>query len=214
MPKTNYGGQREWWTRWNQATGFGRLTGFLHAIADTMQNWSDNTQLRVPGYRVRVIHVSHTDREGGMNLDMDAADIRAMSQRGAWAGRRLTEYYTTPPEPGPGGRKVSWENHRWIRYRSTMSILEGMFRRLHAAYTCEQPVDDLDYLQVSQLEDADIPSFKWVSGQQRALSVELTNRLCDLAEYWDQTVEQNPRRSLIEDAPDPVPEFRITPGEG
>jgi hypothetical protein len=214
MPKTNYGGQREWWTRWDKAAGFGRLTGFLHAIADTMQNWSDNSQLRIPGYRDRVVHVSHTDSEGGMNLDMDAADIRAMSQRGAWAGRRLVEYYSTPPEPGPGGRKVSWENHRWIRYRSTMSILEGMFRRLHVAYTREQPVDGLDYLQVSQLEDADIPGFKWVSGQQRALSVELTDRLCDLAEHWDETVEQNPRRSLIEDAPDPVPEFRITPGQG
>ncbi len=214
MPNTNYGGQREWWTRWDKAAGFGRLTGFLHAIADTMQNWSDNSQLRVPGYRDRVVHVSHTDSEGGMNLDMDAADIRAMSERGAWAGRRLVEYYTTPPEPGPGGRKVSWENHRWIRYRSTMSILEGMFRRLHVAYTREQPVDGLDYLQVSQLQDADVPSYKWVSGQQRALSVELTDRLCDLAEHWDEMVEQNPRRSLIEDAPDPVPEFRITPGQG
>jgi hypothetical protein len=213
MPKTNLGGLLEWWTRWDQAAGFGRLGGFLRAIADTMQNWSDNTQLRVPGYRDRVVHVSHTDREGGMNLDMDKEAIAAMSERGACAGRRLVEYYTTPPEPGRDGRKVSWENHRWVRYRSTMSILEGMFRRLHTAYTRDQPVDDLDYRDLSQLQDGDIPSYKWGSGQQRALSVELTGQLSDLAERWDDAVQQQPHRSVIEGAPSPVPEFRITPGQ-
>lgn len=214
MPKTNLGGQREWWTRWDQAAGFGRLTGFLHAIADTMQNWSDNTQLGVPGYRDRVVHVSHTDSEGGINLDMEAGAITAMSERGAWAGRRLVEYYTTPPEPGPNGRKVSWENHRWVRYRSTMSILEGMFRRLHTAYTRDQPVDGLDYRDVSQLQDGQLPSYKWTSSHQRALSVELTGQLSALAQRWDDAVQQQPHTSLIEDAPSPVPEFRITPGQG
>jgi hypothetical protein len=211
MPKTNLGGQREWWTRWDQAAGFGRLTGFLHAIADTMQNWSDNTQLRVPGYRDRVVHVSHTDSEGGINLDMDVGAITAMSQRGACAGRRLVDYYTTPPEPG---RTVSWENHRWVRYRSTMSILEGMFRRLHTAYTRDQPVDGLDYLDVSQLQDGELPSYKWNSDQQRALSLELTALLSALGQRWDDDVQQQSHTSLIEDAPSPVPEFRITPGQG
>jgi predicted acylesterase/phospholipase RssA len=210
MPKTNLGGLLEWWTRWDQAAGFGRLLGFLRAIADTMQNWSDNTQLRVPGYRDRVVHVSHTDREGGMNLDMDKESIAAMSERGACAGRRLVEYYTTPPEHG---RTVSWENHRWVRYRSTMSILEGMFRRLRIAYTRDQPVDDLDYRDISQLQDGGIPSYKWGSGQQRALSVELTGQLSDLAGHWDDAVQQQPHRSVIEGAPSPVPEFRITPGQ-
>jgi hypothetical protein len=90
---------------------------------------------------------------------MDAGAITAMSQRGACAGQRLVEYYTTPPEPGRDGRKVSWENHRWVRYRSTMSILEGMFRRLHIAYTRDQPVDGLDYRDVSQLQDDELPSY-------------------------------------------------------
>jgi hypothetical protein len=34
--------------------------------------------------------------------------------------------------------------------------------------------------------------------------------LGDLVQHWDETVGQNPRRSLIEDAPYPVPEFHIT----
>ena len=214
MPKTNLGGHLAWWTRWDQAAGFGRLTGFLHAIADTMQNWSDNTQLGVPGYRDRVVHVSHTESEGGMNLDMDAEAITAMSRRGACAGQRLVDYYTTPPEPGRDGRKVSWENHRWVRYRSTMSILEGMFRRLHTAYTHDQPADRLDYRDVSRLQDEELPSYKWNSSQQRALSVEVTGQLSALAQRWDDAVQQPPHTSLIDDAPSPVPEFRITPGQG
>jgi hypothetical protein len=142
---------------------------------------------------------------------MDAAAITAMSQRGACAGRRLVDSYTTPPEPG---RTVSWENHRWVRYRSTMSILEGMFRRLHAAYTRDQPVDGLDYLDVSQLQDGELPSYKWNSDQQRAFSLELTALLSALGQRWDDAVQQQPHTSLIEDAPSPVPEFRITPGQG
>ena len=35
-----------------------------------MQNWVDNQQTRVPGYRDRIVHISHTDNEGGMNLAM------------------------------------------------------------------------------------------------------------------------------------------------
>jgi hypothetical protein len=95
-----------------------------------------------------------------------------------------------------------------------MSILEGMFRRLHTAYTRDQPVDGLDYLDVSQLQDGEIPSYKWDSAHQRALSVELTGQLSALAQRWDDAVQQPPHRSLIEDAPSPVPEFRITPGQG
>ena len=67
---------------------------------------------------------------------------------------------------------------------------------------------------MSQLEDGELPSYKWNSDQQRALSVELTALLSALAQRWDDDVLQRPHTSLIEDAPSPVPEFRITPGQG
>ena len=67
---------------------------------------------------------------------------------------------------------------------------------------------------MSQLQDGQLPSYKWNSSQQRTLSVELTGQLSALAQRWDNDVQQQPHTSLIEDAPSPVPEFRITPGQG
>ena len=72
----------------------------------------------------------------------------------------------------------------------------------------------MPYLDVSQLQDDEIPSYKWDSGQQLALSVELTGQLSDLAERWDHAVQQQLHTSLLEDAPSPIPELRITPGQG
>jgi hypothetical protein len=50
------------------------------------------------------------------------------------------------------------------------------------------------------------------SGQQRTLSVELNGQLSDLAERWTLLCSTS-HTSLIEDAPSPVPDFRITPGQ-
>lgn len=56
-PSTNRGGITENWTRWEGGAIAG-LSGFVHAILVTIQNWSDNDQSRVPGYRDRIVHVS------------------------------------------------------------------------------------------------------------------------------------------------------------
>ena len=43
---------------------------FAKTILYTMQNWVDNAQMRLPGYRDRVVHVLLAEDEGGMNLAM------------------------------------------------------------------------------------------------------------------------------------------------
>lgn len=58
-----------------------------------MQNWRDNLQMPVPGYRDRIVHISHSDREGGLNLKMDADVIKTMIKRGERAGdTQLTSF--------------------------------------------------------------------------------------------------------------------------
>jgi len=66
MPRTIGGGILEWWAHWPEDKGLRSLGMFLWSIVRTMQNWVDNTQTRVPGYRDRIVHISHTDAEGGM----------------------------------------------------------------------------------------------------------------------------------------------------
>jgi len=42
--------------------------------SDTMQNGMDNMLSKAPGYRDRIVHISHTKDEGGLNLDMVRPD--------------------------------------------------------------------------------------------------------------------------------------------
>ena len=45
--------------------------GLLRALIYTMQSWLDGIQLTAPGYRDRIVHIRHTESEGGLNLNMD-----------------------------------------------------------------------------------------------------------------------------------------------
>jgi hypothetical protein len=61
----------------------GEINGFLEfgaAILDTMQNWMDNAQTRVPGYRDRIVLVKHTKEEGPEPRHAEGSDQR--SRRG------------------------------------------------------------------------------------------------------------------------------------
>jgi predicted acylesterase/phospholipase RssA len=126
MVKSNNDGIAEWWYRFPEAgRGFKdkRLTAFLSSIVRTMQNRVDEAQMRVPGYRDRIAHVSMSDEEGGMNLTMPAERIEALTARGRAAARRLHDAYTQPEEKAG---EIGWDNHRWVRLRSSLSVLEEM----------------------------------------------------------------------------------------
>jgi hypothetical protein len=98
---------------------------FLSAVFDTMQNWSDNSLMRAPGYRDRICTVRLGTGEGGMNLDMPAATIDALAARGALAGDNLawmqrgTLSSCPPPEGGDAEElRHQWERHKFTRYRT------------------------------------------------------------------------------------------------
>ncbi len=145
MPRDNNEGILAWRTRFPR-NGLGGMAGFASSILDTMQNWADNNHLQVPGFRDRIAHVSHDDSEGGMNLSMPAETLEALSERGRLAGARLARYYTEEPADGElvdcptngsdssGPRKIGWSNHRWVRLRTTLAVLERMLLGLHSAY--------------------------------------------------------------------------------
>lgn len=109
----------------------GSMVGFLIAIKDAMQNWRDNAQAELPGFRDRVIAIKLASGEGGLNLTMDAEKIAALNARGACAGDRLLELFT-----GDGKSKPQqWNDHRFVRYRTTMSLIERFLRAFSTSYT-------------------------------------------------------------------------------
>ena len=175
-PKSNDAGIS---TRWTEIDG---VIGFGHAIMDTMQNWMDNAQTRVPGYRDRIVVIKHSRKEGGMNLNMDPKAIERFSERGRCAGEFLVNRFANDPSKNEDDQ-LSWSNHRWLRYRSVMPLTEQLLIDLIRAYEWPpEPSTQQPYAALVGAEDA--PSYGWTPPAQRERAVELTGLALELARNW------------------------------
>jgi hypothetical protein len=158
MPERNSGKIANRWNRFDTAIpteanqlpaekpATERLLGFFGAIISSMQNWTDSTQGRLPGYRDRIVAVPLTPKEGGLNLEMPDGLIKELSDRGAQAAELIMKHFDHPPED----EKMTWDNHRWIRLRSYLASLEKSLDQLVLA--CENP------------ENGDLSYKDWLSG--------------------------------------------------
>ena len=155
MPKSNSAGIQENWNRFafsekldatdgrlvvREKSGLGKLVSFAGALITTMQNWSDNTQSRLPGFRDRIAAVGLTPEEGGLNLNMPSERIKDLTDRGTAAGDEFIARFSEPPM----NAKMNWANHRWLRMRACLASLETMLSRIERA--CANPqTGDVDY---------------------------------------------------------------------
>jgi hypothetical protein len=167
-------------------TEIGSLKSFLRTIIDTMQNWVDNTQMRLPGYRDRVVHVHLTDDEGGMNLEMPETRITALTARGEVAGRLL--------------QKINWDGHRWTRYLTAMSQLDEKLGRMREVYREEFREFLAGYDSEQKPYEHSDPWKEYAMGT--------TDRLMETVEEWGSHEEH---RLQDKPMPHPVPELRISP---
>ncbi len=119
---------------------FRSLPGFLSAIVNAMQNWNDTTQSMLPGYRDRIVTVYLDADEGGLNLDMPTAVLQRLKARGAAAGRLIAGRFEAPSVLAPD-RTMGWENHRWLRFRTTMGSLKTYLASLARAAQSPEPPD-------------------------------------------------------------------------
>ncbi|HEX8690440.1 MAG TPA: patatin-like phospholipase family protein [Solirubrobacterales bacterium] len=183
-----------------------RLYEFLTGIGETMQTRADEGQMRVPGYRDRIAHVSLSKAEGGMNLAMDEKTITALIERGKSAGELLRDAYTREPK----GDRITWDSHRWTRLRSALAVLEEMHSRFVLGYdsTAELlhgPVYE-DLLERGSTVPP--PDFRWLDDVQKELGRDQVKAI--------RTAEKakTDRRATVEaGAPKPLPEGRIAPRE-
>jgi predicted acylesterase/phospholipase RssA len=156
---------------------------FLLSIVGTMQNWVDNTQMRLPGYRDRVVHI-HLDgeKEGGLNLNMEADLIQALTKRGQAAGRALTDF--------------NWDGHRWTRYITLMAQLHDKLERMR--FSCDEGfLEFLDRYDSGQAPYRRKASWKKAAGDR-------TRRLMKEIEDWAES------ESFKDDPPKPEPELRLS----
>lgn len=154
------------------------LPAFGSAIVSTMQNWVDNAQMRMPGYRDRIVTVYLDPGEGGMNLEMDEAQIGALTGYGRCAAEKLVTRFVD----GDG-----WANQRWVRCRTLMAVLEQLFGHVHEAWGADPVMGAPGY--GAMLDDPDVrpPGYRidarsqrWVQTRARAFAA--------LAGEWPEPV--------------------------
>ena len=188
------------------------LPGLLAAIKDTMHNWNDNTQLRVPGFRDRIAQVRLRHDEGGLNLRMAPALIRRIAERGACAAETLIAHFFPPQLPPPGERpaiRTDWRNHRWVRFRTAAALFEeSLLGLLHAERATADSEASIEALHL------DPPSYAYGSEDRSDRSLEGYATLLAAAEWFERTQQDsgapvfNPPQS---EAPKPRSQLRIRP---
>jgi hypothetical protein len=191
LPQDNGGGVLRHWPAPNDDKSVSGLVGFLVGIVHTMQNWRDELQFPYPGYRDRIVQVSQRDHEGGLNLDMEKPTIDKLSEAGQYAAQRLIARFHPPQEPVSAG----WKNHRDVRLRTFLGVLEEMALGLHPKLTEGGWNDVLDGVAPNLY-----------SQPQRRMAKECLQRLADLGALLK---EHEP--SLREHAPKPRASMRIAP---
>jgi predicted acylesterase/phospholipase RssA len=154
--------------------GVAAVGGFASAALNTARNWSDNTQLDMPGYRDRIVRILQTKDEGGLNLFMDSATLTRLATRGTAAGEVITEQFLEPRYPPSQPRATGWDNHRWVRYRALLSTLPAWLD----SYTRGMAVFDID---------PDAPPSYRLSARGRELAAEVRAKLDELAATLDST---------------------------
>jgi predicted acylesterase/phospholipase RssA len=202
MPNENRP-EEEWWTTWEERGGFGKLIEFQRSISETKQSWRDNAQASVPGYGDRIVHISHTRDEGGLNLYMPEDVIQRLSKRGRCAGELLHRRFSVPPvDASP----LTWDNQRWIRYRSFMRCLEDSGKRLRLG--CLEPFPPDRSIEVLSRRGSHEPpdSYRWADVDQRDFALKATEILLDIFKSWEDSGQCFARR-----APKRAVELRIVP---
>ena len=166
-----------------------------------MKDWRDNLLPRVPGYRDRVVHVSLAPDEGGLNLSMPPEKIERLAARGRFAARKLGERFADPAPDAPMG----WDNHRWVRFRSTMAVLEEKLRAMSQAFRGEAEMGR-PYRDLAFRAPGEPPASygRWRSAADREACLAWTERLLSDPFLRGEA-------TFGDGAPNPEPELRIVP---
>ena len=200
MPMNNQGGIAQEWKRWS-STGTAALS-FGLSIIDAARNWTDSLQAMVPGYRDRIAHIYLTKKEGGLNLNMPTDVVQGIAGYGEQAAEKLADHFLRGIDNGKP-TPMTWDNHRWIRYRSTMEVLAEFLSKFAASLRDPEP-GDRTYSELVKREAGELPNSYRFTGEQREFARDATRQVGDLGQEMGDY-------DLSEGAPRPKPGLRVRP---
>ena len=193
--------------RFNQFT---TIFGFFFAMFDTARNWADTELLPMPGYRDRIVHIALKQNEGGLNLRMRPSVIKSVAERGERAAELLVARFALNPglDPQSGEEvKLTWDNQRWVRFRSFMAALEHVTRRLSATWMdTERQKPFKSYGELLERP----PSYPLTRAQQSFAS-DAMNTLVELVGSWTRDRTFDRRNTAKGWSPRPKPILRMMP---
>ncbi len=206
------GASVERWYRFEPQLGKKNFVGLLGAIFESARNWTDTVQLRLPGFRDRIVDIYLTDEEGGFNLDMDATLIAKIAERGRLAGQNLRDRF----QPAESYQyETNWRNHLWIRYRVAMFLLSrqlNQFREILGDSGYQELLDPTTELPSYKFQSAELkPSWNGdpVEGKGTVKKIyqdqaqAQTQQLLDFLDSWNCEVFSRPN------LPSPFPILQV-----
>jgi hypothetical protein len=201
MPKDRSDGVKDLWNELEAGDDAVKsLLGFGKSIFRAAQTWHDNAFLRLPGYRDRLVEVWLKEDEGGLNLNMSSDLIKTLVERGREAGKGIAGRFASTPANDP----MSWNGHRWARFRSGMAGLLDALVEFGRATKTGLP-GDLTLEQLLSDRDAS-PCYKFGSDRQLHASKEITDAVLELAKRVDSH-SNGGSASPFADGPRPPVEF-------
>jgi hypothetical protein len=216
MPTTNSSGVQDV-ARFNDVKD-GSVIDFFTMLFDTARNWADTELMAMPGYRDRIVHVSLAENEGGLNLNMPADIIAALGDRGECAGELLAARFDPKPGIDPKTQthiRLTWDNHRWVRYRSMMAAIEDLARRFQSRWGGPpQRGQPRTYAQLLMRGPSSKPqSYPFGDKDQREFAAKVTNDfLSFVAGSFDKDRSFDRGKSSKQGrSPRPKPRLRVMP---
>lgn len=123
------------------------LFEFLGALLLTAKDWQDSVQMRMPGYRERIVHVALKPDEGGLNLTMPKPTIDRLIAFGERSAERILA--GQPPDRPPFELRV----HRWRRLLSVTEALDELLERAVKGYLEPAPSGEPELGSVPEFLD-------------------------------------------------------------
>jgi len=217
MPTTNSTGVQDVAQFREVMHGPAGIVDFFMMLFDTARNWADTELVAMPGYRDRVVHVALAENEGGLNLSMPPDIITAIGERGECAGKLLTARFARKPGRDPKTKmpiRLTWDNHRWIRYRSVMAAFEDLARRFQKKWKVpSEPRGPRSYPDLLGRKPRSAPrGYIFVPGQD-AFAKAATDQFLKLVAAWKTTDDTFDRGKTSKQgrSPRPKPVLRMMP---
>lgn len=180
---------------------FKGIGDFLARLFYSAQNWQDNLQGTLPGYRERIVHVVLKPDEGGLNLNMSDATIKKLADFGKQAGILLRD-------------KFDMAQHRWRRFLVSMARMEQTLDEVAMAYE-QVPGQFGDFLD-DYVQEAAPYRDPVVPGKRPPYSQDTKARVDEMLKRAEQLVElgknwRTPPTVRGGEIPRPPTDLRITP---